>query len=113
MSRWTHRKPTPRGPSSAAWSSVRSPRTAARHRCAVFPSVLRVNLFGVTGNPEFISNTLQLSAAAFSNGQLLALQQGGSQLMLFDIFNLLNPSVDQAILGNLVIEEMLLATLGQ
>jgi hypothetical protein len=71
-----------------------------------------LGLFGSGGSPVFIADTLQFSAAAFVNGQLLAMLRGNDQLFLVDVFNLLNPFVNQALLAS-AIDQMLLASPSQ
>jgi uncharacterized repeat protein (TIGR01451 family) len=60
-----------------------------------------LGLFAPAGSPVFVADTLQFSATAFVNGQLLAMLLGSDQLFLVDVFNLLNPSVNQALLASL------------
>jgi hypothetical protein len=71
------------------------------------------SLSGPTSSPAYLSDTLQLLAAAFNNGELMALLPSSNQLSVFAFFNFSNHFVDQALLGNPLIEAMLVASLNQ
>jgi hypothetical protein len=68
---------------------------------------------GLTGSPVFLSNTLQLSAAALVNTQVLAFLQAGNQVFLVELFNFFNPFVSQALLANPLAGQVLLTSVNR